>query len=60
MKIEDLRNMRGLKEYAEKIQTLIDENNTEIDYEEIYNEYGIDILQLDKDMRNYSPKLDLG
>jgi dUTP pyrophosphatase len=60
MKIEDLRNMRGLKEYAEKIQNLIDEEDTEIDYEEIYNEYGIDILQLDKDMRNYSPKLDLG
>jgi dUTP pyrophosphatase len=52
--------MRGLKEYAEKIQNLIDEEDTEIDYEEIYNEYGIDILQLDKDMRNYSPKLDLG
>lgn len=60
MNIEDLRNMRGLKEYAEKIQTLIDENDTEIDYEEIYNEYGIDILQLDKEMRNYSPKLELG
>lgn len=60
MRIEDLRNMRGLKEYAEKIQTLIDENDTEIDYNEIYDEYGIDILQLDKDMRNYSPKLDLG
>lgn len=60
MNIEDLRNMRGLKEYAEKIQTLIDENDTEIDYDEIYNEYGIDILQLDKEMRNYSPKLELG
>jgi len=60
MKIEDLRNMRGLKEYAEKIQNLIDENDNEIDYDEIYNEYGIDILQLDKEMRNYSPKLDLG
>ena len=60
MKIEDLRNIRGIKEYAQKIQTMIDENDSDIDYDEIYNEFGIDVVQLDKEMRTYSPKLDLG
>jgi len=32
----------------------------DIDYEEIYSEFGIDIKQLDSDMKNYKPKLYLG
>jgi dUTP pyrophosphatase len=60
MKPEDLKDMSGFKEYAEKIQSMINEDDDEIDFDAIYNEYGIDVMQLDKEMRNYTPKLDLG
>ena len=60
MKPEDLKDMSGFKQYAEKIQSMINEDDDEIDFDAIYNEYGIDVMQLDKEMRNYTPKLDLG
>jgi dUTP pyrophosphatase len=60
MRPEDLKDMSGFKQYAEKIQSMINEDDDEIDFDAIYNEYGIDVMQLDKEMRNYTPKLDLG
>ena len=50
-----------LKEQAEKLQEFLNQNNDdELDYDQILQEYGLDVKTLEKEMENYSPKLDLG
>lgn len=58
----DLSKLENIQEYAAKLQQMVDENEIEgsIDYNMIYDEFGLDIEQLEQDMLNYSPKLDLG
>ena len=58
----DLSKLENIQEYAAKLQQMVDENENEgsIDYNMIYDEFGLDIEQLEQDMLNYSPKLDLG
>lgn len=62
MSMLDLSKLENIQEYAAKLQQMVDENETEgsIDYNMLYDEFGLDIEQLEQDMLNYSPKLDLG
>ncbi len=54
-------DLNFLKNKAEELQKMLSEGGVDdIDYEEIYSEFGIDIKQLDSDMKNYKPKLYLG
>jgi dUTP pyrophosphatase len=51
----------SLKEQAEKLQEFLKQNNDdELDYDQILQEYGLDVKTLEKEMENYTPKLDLG
>jgi dUTP pyrophosphatase len=51
----------SLKEQAEKLQEFLKQNNDdELDYDQILQEYGLDVKTLEKEMENYAPKLDLG
>jgi dUTP pyrophosphatase len=58
--MKDLNSMESLYEKSKQIQEYLNQNNDEIDFDLIYDEYGIDIKQLEEDMLNYSPKLSLG
>lgn len=62
MDLDSLGKLENIGEYAAKLQKLIDENESVegIDYNKIYDEFGLDLQQLENDMLNYSPKLDLG
>ena len=53
-------DLNKIKEQAEKINEYLLQNDTELDYDLILNEYGIDIKQLEKDMINNVTQLDLG
>ena len=57
-----LDNLENISEFAIKLQQLLDasENGEEIDYNTLYEEFGLNIEDLENDMMNYSPKLDLG
>ena len=57
-----LDNLENISEFAIKLQQLLDasENGDEIDYNSLYEEFGLNIEELEHDMMNYSPKLDLG
>jgi dUTP pyrophosphatase len=52
--------INSFKEDSEKIKELLSENKDEFDYDEILKMTGVDIKELEKDMLNYRPKLDLG
>jgi dUTP pyrophosphatase len=58
----NLENLENISEYAIKLQQLLEasENGEEIDYNSIYEEFGLNIEELEQDMLNYNPKLDLG
>lgn len=53
-------NINFFQEHMNKLQSMIDEQNQQIDYDEIMNELGVDLKELEHEMANYSPKLDLG
>ena len=61
MNFGDLSNLENIQEYADKLKKMIDENEQggEIDYNMIYDEFGLDMEKLENDMINYNPKLDL-
>jgi len=51
----------SLKEQADKLQDFLNQHDdNEIDYDMILQEYGLDVKSLEEEMKNYSPKLDLG
>ena len=58
----DLEKLNDIQEYAVKLQKLLEasENGEDIDYDLIYSEFGLDVVELEQDMLNYNPKLDLG
>jgi dUTP pyrophosphatase len=59
--INKLKDLGSLQEMADKLEELLKENRAdEIDLNTIYDEFGLDIKQLDEDFRNYKPKLYLG
>ena len=50
-----------LKKKAEELKLMLSTpENDDIDYNQILDEFGIDVKQLEVDMKNYKPKLDLG
>ena len=53
-------NMKDLYKQVENLQSFLKEKEDEIDYNIIYETYGVDIKQLEQDMMNYVPKLILG
>jgi dUTP pyrophosphatase len=53
-------NMKDLYKQVENLQSFLKEKENEIDYNIIYETYGVDIKQLEQDMMNYVPKLILG
>jgi dUTP pyrophosphatase len=54
-------NIDSLKEQSDKLQEFLDNHDdNELDYDMILQEYGLDVKSLEKEMDNYSPKLDLG
>ena len=48
------------KEESEKIKELLSDNSYDFDYDEILKVTGVDIKELENDMLNYKPKLELG
>jgi dUTP pyrophosphatase len=48
------------KEESEKIKELLSDNSYDFDYDEILKVTGVDIKELEKDILNYKPKLELG
>lgn len=50
---------KDLAEELKKIDGFISEMGGEIDYNMLFQEYGVDIQSLETEMKNYSPKLDL-
>ena len=54
-------DLNSLKEQADKLQEYLNQHDdNEIDYDQILQEYGLDVKSLEKEMENYEPKLDLG
>lgn len=53
-------NINDLLDQSKRIQEYLNQNSEEIDYNLIYEEYGLDIKKLEEDMLNFSTKLDLG
>jgi dUTP pyrophosphatase len=53
-------NINDLFEQSKRIQEYLNQNSEDIDYNLIYEEYGLDIKKLEEDMLNYGSKLDLG
>jgi dUTP pyrophosphatase len=59
--IENLKNLGSLKEMSDKLEEILKENKAdELDFSQIYDEFGLDIKELDDEFRNYKPKMDLG
>jgi deoxyuridine 5'-triphosphate nucleotidohydrolase len=51
----------NLSEHAKKLKELLSENlEDDIDFDEILSDYGVNLKQLEDDMVNYHPRLDLG
>lgn len=51
----------SLKEQSDKLQDWLNQHNdNELDYDTILQEYGLDVKTLETEMKNYTPKLDLG
>jgi dUTPase len=50
------KELTDLYSQIQNIQKYLDEDDDDIDYNLIYEDYGLDIKQLETDMMNYSPK----
>jgi len=54
-------NLDSLKEQSEKLQEyLLQTDDSELDYDKILQEHGLDMKSLEEEMENYTPQLDLG
>jgi dUTP pyrophosphatase len=51
-------NLMDLQEQLKKLQDMVN-SEEEIDYEDIMSELGLDVKQLEEDMKNYTPQLPL-
>lgn len=56
----DENKINDLYEQSKRIQEYLNMNSEEINYDLIYEEYGLDIKKLEEDMMNFTPKLGLG
>jgi dUTP pyrophosphatase len=48
-----------MNEFGDDIESFFDDDIVNQDYEKIAEEYGFDIRELDKEMRNYKPTMDI-
>jgi dUTP pyrophosphatase len=51
--------IQNLKQKAEYLQQFLNQDGDDIDFNEIMEELGVDIVQLEKDMKEHRPKLEL-
>ena len=50
-----------LKKKAEELKSILSmSENNDIDYNQILEEFGVDVKQLEVDMKNYKTQLELG
>jgi dUTP pyrophosphatase len=57
----NVNDLESLKNMTDKLENMLKETSSEdIDLNKIYDEFGVDIKQLDEEFRNYKPKLYLG
>jgi len=55
----DINEIKNLQQRAEFLQRFLNEDGEDIDFNEIMEELGVDIKQLEKDMKEHRPKLEL-
>jgi dUTP pyrophosphatase len=55
-----INNIEDLYKKTKELELFLNENQKDIDFNLIYEEYGLDVKQLENDMLKYTPKLDLG
>jgi len=61
MNLEDNLDINSLKDYAEKLKNIMDNGDLDnFDYNELFKASGIDVKELDEEMRNYKPTHLLG
>ena len=53
-------NIKDIKEEIKKLSSFSEGLESEIDYNLLFQEYGVDINSLENEMNNYTPKMDLG
>lgn len=59
--MDKLKDLGSLKDMADKLEEMLKDNNADdLDFDKIYDEFGLDIKKLDYEMKNYKPKLSLG
>ena len=51
--------IKNLQQRAEYLQKFLNEDGEDIDFNEIMEELGVDIIQLEKDMKDHKPKIEL-
>ena len=51
--------IKNLQQRAEYLQKFLNEDGEDIDFNEIMEELGVDIVQLEKDMKEHKPKIEL-
>jgi len=51
--------IKNLQQRAEYLQKFLNEDGEDIDFNEIMEELGVDIKQLEKDMKEHKPKIEL-
>jgi len=51
--------IKNLQQRAEYLQKFLNEDGEDIDFNEIMEELGVDIIQLEKDMKEHKPKIEL-
>ena len=52
-------SLEFLKEKGEELKRMLDQDFDDMDYNEIFKELGVDMKQMDYELRNHKPKMDL-
>ena len=61
MNLGENMDLDALREYAEKLKGVMDNGDLDnFDYNELFKASGIDVKELDEEMRNYKPTHLLG
>ena len=62
MNLGENMDLNALKEYAEKLKNIMDNgvDQEEFNFDELFKASGIDVKELDEEMRNYKPLHNLG
>jgi dUTP pyrophosphatase len=52
-------SLEFIKQKAEEIKQLLDQDFDDMDYDDIFKELGVDMKQMEDDLKNYKPKMTL-